>query len=473
MPNMPDKEQSDQADFCQVDGMESGKGRKQAMVAISVSVAMAILDTAIVNTALPSIALDLGIGHSDSVWIITAYQMSMVAAILPFAAYGDLKGHRSVFLAGLGIFILASLACGLSHSLWGLVAARFVQGIGAAAIMSANTALIRQIYPARILGKGLGLNALVMAFSFAAGPPISSVILSFASWHWLFLINVPICILAFFLSWQKLPKENKGKSQKFDIIPAVICASLFALWVHGLGQLAHGAMNAIPIIEEIVAFILGIFLVKWQSSNERPLLAVDLFRISFFSLSAITAFLAFTVQGMVFVAMPFLLQGKLAFDVILTGFLIAPWPLMGAVFAPISGHLSDHYPAGILGGIGLAILGVGIGIISVLPPHTQPIIAVIMMAFCGGGFGFFLSPNQRALMSSAPPSRSGAASGILGISRILGQTTGATLVAFCLYLSNRHGAEIALRIGIFIAFAASLVSLSRLLKKPILRKKRP
>ncbi|MFT8451139.1 MAG: MFS transporter [Zymomonas mobilis] len=468
---MPDDQKNGQANSSDVEGM-TRQNRNQAMGAISVSVAMAILDTAIVNTALPSIAKDLGVGHSDSVWIITAYQMSMVAAMLPFAAYGDLKGHRKVFLTGLGVFILASLACGISPSFLGLVAARFVQGIGAAAIMSANTALVRQIYPARILGRGLGLNALVMAFSFAAGPPMASIILSFTSWHWLFLINVPICILAFFLSWQKLPKEDKGKSQKFDVVPAVICASLFALWVHGLGQLAHGSMTSLPIIEEAVALILGIFLVRWQSSHERPLLAVDLFRISFFSLSAITAFLAFIVQGMIFVAMPFLLQGKLGFDVIMTGFLIAPWPLMGAFLAPIAGRLSDRYPAGILGGIGLAILGLGIGVISVLPPHTKPIIAVIMMALCGGGFGFFLSPNQRALMSSAPTTRSGAASGVLGISRILGQTTGATLVAFCLYLSSDHGAEIALRIGIFIAFAACMVSLSRLLKKPILRKNR-
>src|SRR3984957_917754 len=165
--------------------------RLQALAAISVAVAMATLDTAITNTALPTIAADIGSDGASAVWVVNAYQLVMVATLLPLASLGEIVGHRRVYIAGLLLFTATSLACGFAWSLPSLVAARALQGLGAASIMSVNTALIRFVYPAKMLGRGVGFNALVVGVAFTLGPTVASAILSVTTWHWLFLINVP------------------------------------------------------------------------------------------------------------------------------------------------------------------------------------------------------------------------------------------------------------------------------------------
>jgi DHA2 family multidrug resistance protein-like MFS transporter len=165
------------------------------MAAIMIAVSLATLDTAIANTALPNIAADLNSTPAASVWIINAYQLAMVATLLPFAALGGILGHRRIYLAGVVVFIVSSVICAMAWSLPSLAAARALQGIGASAIMSVNTALISAIFPIHRLGRGVGLNALVVGVSFAVGPTVASVILSFGSWPWLFAVNLPIGLL--------------------------------------------------------------------------------------------------------------------------------------------------------------------------------------------------------------------------------------------------------------------------------------
>src|SRR5579859_4770593 len=173
------------------DGPMSAANRR-AMAAIMLAVALATLDTAIANTALPAIAADLHAAPAASVWIINAYQLAMVATLLPLAALGDIVGHRRIYIGGIALFTLASLACSLASTLPLLAAARVLQGLGASAIMSVNTALIRYLYPPHRLGRGLGTNALIVGVSFAVGPTVASLILSVATWPWLFAVNVPL-----------------------------------------------------------------------------------------------------------------------------------------------------------------------------------------------------------------------------------------------------------------------------------------
>lgn len=203
------------------------------MAAISLAVCIATLDTSIVNTTLATIAAQLNASQADIIWIVTAYQLTMIAAMLPLASLGEKLGYRPVFLSGLALFTASSLACGLSPSFSALVAARALQGLGAAAVMSANTALVRSIYPEQILGRGLGINAFMNAFGLAAGPTAASLILFFASWHWLFYINVPICIVSFVLSWRALPLRQRATLlATFDgslAVPAATCARLMRL----------------------------------------------------------------------------------------------------------------------------------------------------------------------------------------------------------------------------------------------------
>jgi DHA2 family multidrug resistance protein-like MFS transporter len=436
--------------------------RFEAFLAISASVAMATLDTAVTNTALPTIAADLGANGAAAIWVVNAYQLAMVATLLPLASLGEILGHRRVYIAGLVLFTATSLACGLAWSLPSLVVARALQGLGAAAIMSVNAALVRFIYPAAILGRGLGFNALVVALAFTAGPTIASVILSVATWHWLFLINMPAGILACILGLRTLPMTEQAE-YGFDAVAAALCAGFFALLILGLAGISHGSTASLIGTEWLVACACGVALMWRQRQHPAPMLAVDLFRQPIFALSTVTSICSFATQGLAFVSLPFLFQTVLGRSQVATGFLITPWPAAVAIMAPIAGRLSDRYPAGLLGGIGLSMLCAGMVTLALLPGHPSTLEIALCMVLCGTGFGFFQSPNLRALMASAPPGRSGGASGIVATARLLGQTTGAALVALCLNVSPTGGPVLALWLGGIFSALGGVMSFLRLL----------
>ncbi|MEE3623708.1 MFS transporter [Nitrospirillum sp. BR 11752] len=436
-----------------------------AMAAILTAVGMATLDTAIANTALPTIAADLKTTAADSVWVVNAYQLAVAAAVLPLASLGDLLGQKRVYLAGLMLFAVSSLACGLAPSLTLLELARVVQGLGAAALMSVNIALIRHIYPSRIMGRGFGRNALAVAISFAIGPTVTSTILSVATWHWLFLVNVPFCLLALGLGIVTLP-TIPPLGHRFDWIAAVLTAGLFSLLVLAMGEVAHAAAWPRVAAEAAGAALCGVLLLRRQRGHPAPMLAVDLFRNRVFALSALTSVCTFVAQGLAFVALPFLFQSVMGRSAVETGLLITPWSVVVAVMAPIAGKLSDRYPAGILGGLGLAMLCLGMVLTATMPANPSSLDIAWRLGVCGAGFGFFQSPNLKALMSSAPLHRSGGASGIVATARLMGQSTGAALTAACFGLLANHdltyGAILALWLGAFAAGAASIASFLRL-----------
>lgn len=438
-----------------------GTRRIFAIAPVFIAVALATLDAAIANTALPTIAADVHAHPADSIWIVNAYQLALVITVLPFAALGEILGYRRIYIFGLVLFTLASLVCALAWSLPSLTIARAFQGIGAGVVMSVNTALVRFIYPPRMLGRAVGLIALVVAVSSAIGPTVASGILSFTTWPWLFAINVPFGIVAFVLATMNLP-HTKRSSHRFDWLSAILNAGTFSLLILAIGEAAHSAPLVQTLSELGAAVVLGAMLIWRQMALPVPMLPVDLYARPVFALSSLTATCSFACQGVAFVALPFYFQGVLGFSQVATGFLMTPWPVAVALTAPVAGWLSERYPVGILGGVGLVVLAIGMGCLTFMP--ASPSIADITwrMAVCGAGFGFFQSPNVKALMSAAPPERSGGASGIIAMSRLLGQTIGAALVALCLGLLAMRGTITALGIGAAFAAAASLASFLRL-----------
>jgi MFS transporter, DHA2 family, multidrug resistance protein len=433
----------------------------RAMAAVMLAVALASIDTAIANTALPAIAADLHAAPAASVWVVNAYQLAMVATLLPLAALGDIVGHRRICIGGLIVFTAASLVCGIASSLPALAAARVLQGLGASAIMGVNTALIRFIYPPHRLGRGVGLNALVVGVSFAVGPTLASLILSVASWPWLFVVNVPLGLIALAVALPSLPQTTRG-SHSFDRISALLNIITFAAFVLALGGAAQRADLRVVLAALAVPLIFGWLLMRRQAGHPAPMLPVDLFRLPVFALSTVTAVCSFATQGLAFVSLPFYFEDVLHRSQVETGFLMTPWPVVVALAALLAGRLSDRYPAGLLGGIGLAVLCAGMASLAWLPVHPPVLDIVIRMAVCGAGFGFFQSPNLKALLASAPPERSGGASGIVATSRLIGQTTGAALVALCFGIAGRHGSTLALGVGALFAGAASIASSLRL-----------
>lgn len=432
-----------------------------AVVTIGLALTMAVMDSAIANVALPVIAREFHASASSSIWIVNGYQLAITISLLPLAAAGDLIGYSRIYLAGLVLFTLASLLCALSGSLSMLAAARVVQGFGAAGIMSVNTALMRFIYPHRLLGRGIGINAVVIAIAAAAGPTVASGILAVGSWPWLFAVNVPIGIAAFLIGRFALPMTPRAR-HRFDWISAILSALSFGLLIASIDAFGHGEPPLLVAGEIAATLIFGFALVQRQSMTAAPLFPIDLLRIPMFALSVGTSICSFVAQMLALVSLPFLLQRTLGFTPVETGLLITPWPLAVGVAAPISGWLADRYPAGLLGAIGLIVFAAGLLALGFTPAHAHASDLVWRMALAGAGFGLFQSPNNRAMITAAPRERSGGASGMLGTARLLGQTSGAAFVALIFGRSGEQGETIALFVATGFAIVAAGVSALRL-----------
>jgi DHA2 family multidrug resistance protein-like MFS transporter len=456
---MSDTEAS-QIDADRADIASSGR-RGFAMAALMLSIALSVLDTAIANTALPSIAENLNTTPAASVWIINAYQLAAVATLLPFAALGSVVGHRRVYLIGLVLFTIASAACSLSGSLWALTASRVLQGIGASGVMSVNTALIATIYPAKTVGRGFGLNALVVGVAFAVGPTVASVVLTFGPWPWLFAINVPIGILALAFASVTLP-PSATSDHRFDAVAAVLTMIAFAALIFGLGEAAQSGSPFRAIAALVIFTAATAVLIRYETVSPAPMLPVDLLKRPLFALSALTAFCAFAAQGLAFVSLPFYLEHSLGLSETRTGFVMTPWSVVVALMAPVAGRLCEKFSAGLLGAIGLATLAVGMALLSLAPAGNGLTALEIFMIICGAGFGFFQSPNQKAIMSSAPRGRAGGASGVVATARLIGQATGAALVAFSFGVAGDRGPTFALMLGAGFAAVGCVASASRL-----------
>lgn len=443
-----------------MDGLPTDR-RRWAIAAIFTALAMASLDTAIANIALPAIASDLHVSPADVVWVVNVYQIALVATLLPLGALGEIVGHQRIYLGGLVLFTLASLGCALAWSLPSLLVARTLQGLGASGVMSVNTALVRFVYPSRMHGRGFGNNALVVATAFTFGPTIASGILSVGHWPWLFAINLPFGLTAILIGMRTLPQTPRAV-HSFDFFGALLAAICLGCFIVGIGSAAHKASPVLVTIELAVALVLGSILTRRHADHPAPMLPIDLFRKAMFALSAGTAVCSFAVQGLAFVSLPFYFEDVLMRSQVETGFFMTPWPLVVAFMSPIGGRLADRYPAGFLGGLGLAILGAGMALLALLPADPSVFNIVWRMAICGIGFGFFQTPNMKAIMSSAPSHRSGSASGIVATARLIGQTTGAALAALCFSLADRNGATLALALGAGFAALGSVVSFLRL-----------
>src|ERR1700693_848947 len=419
------------------DGLPAER-RNWAAAAIFTALAMASLDTAIANIALPTIAVDLHVSPADAIWVVNVYQIVLVATLLPLAALGEIVGHRRIYLGGLLLFTVASLACACAWSLPSLLAARLLQGLGAGGIMSVNTALVRFVYPGRFQGGCFGYNALVVATAFTLGPTIASGILAIGPWSWLFAINIPFGLVAILIGLKTLPRTPRA-THAFDFPGALLAAGCLGLLILGIGSAAHHARPGLVLIELVSAVLLGWVLIRRQADSPAPVLPIDLFRKPVFALSTATAICSFAVQGLAFVSLPFYFEDILGRSQVETGFFMTPWPLEVAIMAPIAGRLSDRYPARILGGLGLDLLCVGMALLAMLPASPLVVDIVWRMAICGCGFGFFQAPNMKALMSGARAGRSGGASGMVATARLMGQTTGAGLAALCFGLAGRGG----------------------------------
>ena len=435
----------------QSDGLPTPR-RYWAIAAILTTIAMATLDGSIANVALPTIARAVHVTPSEVTWVVNAYQLVMVVSLLPLAALGERLGFRRVFLAGVVLFTLGSLACALSQSLNVLILARMIQGFGAAAALSLGAGMVRNTYPLEMLGRAIGLNALVVALSTVLAPVIAAAMLTVAPWPWLFAVNIPIGLAVLALGRKSLPIVP-ARSEYFDIIAAVLSASAFGLLFTGLAAVGDDPWRGLfQIVGAVLSFVL---LLRRQAGQAAPMFPLDLLRIPAIAFSTSSSALCFAAQMIAFVSLPFYFGTVMGHTQIEIGVLMTPWPIATGIFAPLAGWLSDRVSAALLTASGATILACGLFAIRFLPHDASMTEVGACMLLSGAGFGFFQPPNNRALISAAPHARVGPSGALVSTARLCGQTFGVTIIALCFRSPVEQGAGVALLVGAATALVAA------------------
>ncbi|MBD2157856.1 MFS transporter [Leptolyngbya sp. FACHB-16] len=400
------------------------------MLGVGLGVLMFTLDTSIVNIALPTLVQIFQTTFATIQWIVLSYLLVVTALVLGAARWGDMVGKKRLYLGGLIVFTISSLLCGLSPGVHWLIAFRALQGMGAVMISALGAALVTEAFPGSERGRALGIIGAVVSLGIALGPTVGGLIIAAFGWQMIFLVNVPIGIFASFVVARNVPQSSyRSQQQRFDWFGLVVMTS--ALTAFSLGM-THGQDEGFghPVTLGLLAIaLLGLALFLWQQAHSSsPLLDLSLFRNSQFSLSLLTGVLVFIViAGTIFI-IPFFLELVLHYPTQHAGLLLAVSPILGGIVAPFSGNLSDRFGTRIISLIGLVLMVIGCLCISTFNSQMTDLDYIVRIAPFGIGLGMFQSPNNSAILGSVPSDRLGVASGLLSLSRTLGQTTGVPLL---------------------------------------------
>lgn len=447
------------------EGLPGGE-RRLAMIAVMSATTMAVFDGSMVNIALPQMARSLGAAPADAVWIANGYLLSASMTLAIFAALATRLGFRRLFSFGLALFTLASLGCALSSSLNVLVAMRILQGVGGAATLSIAPAILRSIFPNRLLGRILGINALLIATSTAVAPLLGGTLLASLGWQWLFAINIPLGVTAFLLGLRVLPTNQTSRSGPFDYAGAMLSAILLGALIMAADSFAKADAPELLTASAygLTAVAAATLFIRRQRRAAQPLLPLEMFASSRFSLAALTSLASFVSQGITFVALPFLFQNVYGYGAFVSALLFTPWPIGIMLAAPHAGRLADRYSPSMISTLGLCVFAAGIILLALLPEQAQVWDIALRSLICGLGFGCFQSPNNREMLANASRENSGYASGVLAIMRTFGQCLGAALVgvtlSFWLHLGTGAAQEAqAMRTSLWLAAAATILAI--------------
>ncbi|HEY3345647.1 MAG TPA: MFS transporter [Anaerolineaceae bacterium] len=395
------------------------------LVGVGLGGLMGTIDSSIVNISLPTLEKYFSANLATVEWVILGYALIMTALTLGAARLGDILDKKKLYLAGLALFTSGSLLCAASPSIYWLIGARIVQGLGAALTSSLGFAIITQVFPPQARGKAFGIMGSIMAVGIASGPPLGGLIIGALSWHWVFLVNVPIGLisLAFVTRFvPKLPAPNA--QQRFDLPGALIM--FFTLGAYALAMtLGQDRGFSDPYVLALLGVGLAgviVFIVVERRLAD-PMIDFHIFRSFLFDLNLIMGFLVSSVLAGLFI-LPYYLEQVKNFSPLWVGLLMMIDPLGLAIVAPISGSLSDRFGSRITSIIGLMVVCFGCLTLGALGMDTTPVGFVLHMIPIGIGMGLFMSPNNSAIMGAVPKERLGITSGLLTLTRLLGQTTG-------------------------------------------------
>ena len=399
------------------------------MAAVIMGTFLATIDGSIVNVSLPVMVTELHSNFVTMQWVILAYLVTVTTLMLSIGRLADMIGKKPLYTAGMVVFTIGSMLCGLSPTVTLLIAARVLQAIGAAMIMAIGTAIVTEAFPPEERGRALGINGLMVSLGIIAGPTVGGIIVQSLSWHWIFFVNLPVGIIGIFLVLRFVPNLRPKGGQRFDFFGAV---TLFACLMSFLVALSIGqtmGFTAWPVLLLFALFVALLYVfIRVEMASPQPMMDLTLFRSILFSINLITGFLTFVASSGILLLMPFYLENVLRLDPMSTGLLMAVSPLVVGFIAPFSGSLSDRFGTRSMTAIGLGFIVISYITISTLTVVTTPLGYALRYAVMGIGVGMFQSPNNSAVMGAVPRDRLGVASGLLSITRTAGQVVGISVL---------------------------------------------
>ncbi|HSJ54580.1 MAG TPA: MFS transporter [Anaerolineae bacterium] len=420
------------------------------MAAVGMGIILATIDGSIVNVALPTLVRAFDAGFAAVQWVVLAYLLTVTTLMLSIGRLGDMIGKKSLYAAGFVVFTAGSVLCGLSPTIGWLIGFRVLQAIGASMLMALGMAIVTEAFPPSERGKALGISGSMVSIGIVLGPVLGGLIIGALSWHWIFYVNLPVGIIGTWMVFRFVPASRPAGEQRFDWLGALLLfASLMSLLLAmTLGQQGGFGQPAVLLLAAAWLVLLAAFLaVEWKSPQ--PMIDLRLFRNRLFNVNLITGFATFVSMAGTIILIPFYLENVMGYSPRSVGLLLAVVPIAVGITAPLSGVLSDRVGTRPIAVAGLALILLGFVAVSTLSLDTTAVGYVLRYLPVGIGIGVFQSPNNSAVMGAVPRERLGVASGLLSITRSLGQVTGIAVMG-ALWASR-----VAARAGIALAEGAT------------------
>lgn len=452
----PKKAAPRKSDAAAADGLPTPR-RYWAITVLMLGLTVTVLDGTMSNVALPAISNSLGIPASQTVWVVLAYSLTVVGCMLPLSALAERTGFQRMWTAGMVLFLLGSLSSSMSTSMVHLIISRMCQGLGAAMVMCLFGGIMRYTYPLAKLAAGLSLNAFMVGLMSVLGPSLGALILQWFTWPVIFLINVPLIVVSLF-GVKNLP-DGPRRSGAFDWMASALSAALFATALFGLESLGRHPFIALGCL--VVAAILAWVIVRRSWGQPAPVVPIDLLRVRSVGYAVGASALFFAAQMSTFVSLPFYFKAAYGASYSEIGLYLGAWAVGAAVMAPVSAYMSGRYPVSLLCAAGASVLSLGLLGVLLAPSHIGAWWLCACMLMAGTGFGFFQTPNNRAMLGDIPRHRSGAAGGMQSTTRVFGQGIGTAFVGLAFQLSSEHGATIGASVAIVFALGALAVNITR------------
>ncbi len=399
------------------------------MASVAMGVFLATVDGSIVNIALPNLVNDLKEPLAVVQWVVLAYLLTLTTLMLSVGRLADMIGRKRLYLAGMFIFTTGSLLCGISPNVYWLIGFRVFQAIGASMTQALGTAIVTDAFPPEERGKALGIIGGIVSIGIIAGPTLGGLILGVLSWHWLFFVNLPVGIIGLIFASKFIPSDHAGSNQRFDYSGA---AAMFLSLMSFLLALTFGESSTFtsPIVLSLFAVsAVGLFaFIKIEQHSQEPMIDLSLFKSKIMSTNLITGSLTFIGSAGTVLLIPFYLQNMRGFTPEKAGLMMSIIPLTSGIISPLAGSLSDRFGSKLITTLGLAFQLVGYLLIAGLTVNTSVIGYLLRSAPLGLGIGLFQAPNNSSIMGSAQRSQLGVVSGLLSLTRTLGQTTGIAIL---------------------------------------------